>query len=248
MYQGTAITPVPDPTTLTNELVSKQTAALREVLEAKIDGLAALMKGQFEAQDRATKLLEKWRDVLPTEIKAEVTHLNDLLEQKITRLAEVTDQQFKSVQTQFIERDKRTEQLSLADKTAIAAALQAQKEAAGAQNESNSTANTKMELNFSKLIEQMAARVDVSAKNTDDKINDVKSRLDKGEGRSSVADPSTIEVLRQLSGTVADLKGRAATGEGHSKGSSDVVMWIFGGVGMLVGAAGLIAFALKIGG
>ena len=48
--------------------------------------------------------------------------------------------------SQFAERDKRTEQLSLADKTAIAAALQAQKEAAGAQNESNTAAINKMEI------------------------------------------------------------------------------------------------------
>ena len=74
MYTGEGSTPVPDPTTLTNELVSKANAALREVLEAKIDGLGALMKGQFEAQDKATKLLEKWRDGLPLEIKAEVEH------------------------------------------------------------------------------------------------------------------------------------------------------------------------------
>jgi len=243
-------TPVPDPTTLTNELVSKANAALREVLDAKIDGNAALVKGQFEAADKAIKLLEKWRDDLPGIMRSEVGHLRDLLEQKIDKLGDVTDQQFRGVQTQFVERDKRTEQLSIADKTAIAAALQAQKEAAGATNESNSVALAKMENNFAKLIEQTQNLLQAVSRNTDDKINDVKSRLDKGEGRSSVADPSTIEVLRQLSATVAELKTGAAAGLGKETGQSSTwayvavaISLLFGLIGAVGGVAALMARA-----
>jgi hypothetical protein len=64
------------------------------------------------------------------------------------QLRELHSERFSSIALQFEERDKRTEQLSVADKTAIAAALQAQKEAAGAQNESNTAAVAKIETNF----------------------------------------------------------------------------------------------------
>jgi hypothetical protein len=110
--------------------------------------------------------------------------LHLLIESKLNALSAVTDERFSSIAIQFAERDKRTEQLSLADKTAIAAALQAQKEAAGATNESNSVALAKMENNFTKLIDQGQTLLQSVAKNMDDKINDLKSRFDTGEGKS----------------------------------------------------------------
>jgi len=244
MYSGAGSTPVPDPTTLTNELVSKANAALREVLEAKIDGLAALTKGQFEAQDKATKLLEKWRDTLPAEINATVSHLKDVHEEKFQRLEELIQsikdlmgEKFSSVNTQF-----------QSGGTALSAALQAQKESAASTNESNTKANEKMENNFTKLLQQGGDTLQAMKASLEMQINDLKSRLDKGEGRSSVADPSTIEVLRQLSGTVAELKGGAATGAGRSSGMGDIIGWIFGGVGVLVGIGSLIALAIKLAG
>lgn len=244
MYSGASSTPVPDPTTLTNDLVSKQAAALREVLEAKIEGLASLTKGQFEAQDKATKLLEKWRDTLPLEIEAEVEHLRKVHEEKFNRIEELIDgikglmtEKFASAGTQFTSAG-----------TALSAALQAQKESAASTNESNTKAAEKMELNFSKLLLKSDDTLQTMKSSLEMQINDVKSRLDKGEGRSSVADPSTIEVLRQLSGTVAELKMGATTNAGRSRGAGETIGWIFGGVGVLVGIGSLIALALKLGG
>jgi len=244
MYTGEGSTPVPDPTTLTNELVSKANAALREVLEAKIDGLGALMKGQFEAQDKATKLLEKWRDGLPLEIKAEVEHRRIVSDEKFAHILDQIDavkdlmtEKFSSVSAQFSSAG-----------TALSAALQAQKENAALTNESNTKAGEKMENNFTKLLQQSSETLQTMKSSLEMQINDVKSRLDKGEGRSSVADPSTIEVLRQLSGTVAELKVGASSNAGHSKGAGDTIGWIFGGVGVLVGIGSLIALAIKLGG
>jgi len=116
-----------------------------------------------------------------------------------------------------MDRDKRTEQLGLADKTAIAAALQAQKEAAGAQIEMSAAANAKMETTFSKQIEQTQALLQEVRRSTDSKIDDLKSRLDKGEGKTSVSDPAVAsgligltEMVKSLSTSRDTLSGGAA--------------------------------------
>jgi hypothetical protein len=115
---------------------------------------------------------------------AQVAASKDLVISELNAEIAVTQERFIGIATQFLERDKRTDQLSLADKTAVAAALQAAKEAVGAQNISNSVALTKMEDNFTKLIDQGQAQLQLMASNLDDKINDLKSRIDTKEGQS----------------------------------------------------------------
>lgn len=153
--QVQVVRPDPDPTLLTTENLRREIANLKELIEARL------------AASDAARIA-----------------LHALITAEIQVLSSVTEQRFESIATQFAERDKRTEQLSLADKTAIAAALQAQKEAAGATNESNSVALAKMENNFTKLIDQGQTLLQSVAKNMDDKINDMKSRIDTGQGQS----------------------------------------------------------------
>jgi len=156
--------PNPDPSVLTTQQLLREVGMLREVVDTRLSGM-----------DKAINLLQQFTDKSPT---------TAVLEQQIRSLSAIMDVKLEGVQTQFTERDKRTEQLSIADKTAIAAALQAQKEAAGAQNESNATANTKTETNFAKLIEQGQSLLLEVRRNTEAQINDLKSRIDKGEGHS----------------------------------------------------------------
>ncbi len=154
----------PDPTVRATEQVLREVAMLGERVDTRLSGM-----------DKAIELLQKFSDKSPTTV---------VIEQQIISLRDIMDVKLDGVQTQFQERDKRTEQLSIADKTAIAAALQAQKEAAGAQNESNATANAKTESNFAKLIEQGQSLLVEVRRSTEVQINDLKSRIDKGEGRS----------------------------------------------------------------
>jgi hypothetical protein len=147
--------PDPDPTLLTTQSLLREIGNLKELLEARLTAA--------DASGRA---------------------LHELISAKIEVLESVTSQRFSSIETQFEERDKRTEQLSLADKTAIAAALQAQKEAAGAQNESNAASVTKQEAAFTKLLDQNQTLFQTAMSALTTQLNDVKSRLDKGEGVS----------------------------------------------------------------
>lgn len=156
MVAAQVIRPDPDPTLLTTENLRREIANLKELQETRLSAT-----------------------------KAETEALRDLILAKIEVLSSVTAQRFASIETQFLERDKRTEQLSLADKTAIAAALQAQKEAAGAQNESNAASVTKQEAAFTKLLDQNQTLFQTAMSALTTQLNDVKSRLDKGEGKSS---------------------------------------------------------------
>jgi hypothetical protein len=174
--------PNPDPTVRTVEQLQRDIGATREIVESKIDGNHNVVMARFAAMDKAIELLQRSTDRQPQHVKDEVNKLEALHSEKFRSQDEQMRIQLAGISIQFAERDKRTEQLSLADKTAIAAALQAQKEAAGAQNESNAAANAKMEANFSKLIEQGQTLTMEVRRNTEVQITDLKSRMDKGEG------------------------------------------------------------------
>jgi hypothetical protein len=99
-----------------------------------------------------------------------VDKLQLLLEAKIAGKDIYYDEKFRSIETQFKERDVRTDQTASQVKLAVDAALQAQKEAAGEQAKSFSAATTKSETAMNKQIEGL-----------DGKITDVKDRLNRVE-------------------------------------------------------------------
>lgn len=103
---------------------------------------------------------------LRSEAKDWVDALQLLLEAKIAGKDNFYAEKFASIQTQFQERDVRTDQTASQVKLAVDAALQAQKEAAGEQAKSFSAATTKSETAMNRQIEGL-----------DGKITDVKDRL-----------------------------------------------------------------------
>lgn len=254
--------PVPDPTLLTTQQLMGAIAALKELFQTNHEGLKEALEEQIAAMgdvidtrlngmDKAIELLQKTTDKTPEFVRDQVGQLRDLHGERFSSIGtglmerdKRTLQSFDSINTQFAERDKRTEQLSLADKTAIAAALQAQKEAAGATNESNGAALAKMENNFTKLIEQGQTLVQSVSRNLEDKINDLKSRLDRGEGKTSVSDPAVAEAVRQMTGVINNLQGESNKSAGHSAGLSQIWGFIVGMAGVAVGGAALIGLLL----
>lgn len=174
--------PNPDPTERTVEQLLREIATSRETTEAKATGVREVIETRLSGMDKAIELLQHTANKMPQFIKDEVAQLRELHQEKFNSIGTQIDIQFGAIATQFGERDKRTDQLSLSDKTAINAALAAQEKQAVAQNESNAAANVKMETNFSKLIDQGQALLLEVRRNTEAQINDLKSRLDKGEG------------------------------------------------------------------
>jgi hypothetical protein len=165
--------------------VDKAILGLRELIETRLNCVENDVLGVHAALDRCGH-----------DVAEQITHLRALMDQKIETAAaelggrienraDVASERFTRIDTQFIERDKRTDQLSLADKTAVAAALQAAKEAVGAQNTSNSIAIAKSESSTVESIKQLQTLFNSAIDGLNDKVNDVKSRLDRGEGRTN---------------------------------------------------------------
>jgi hypothetical protein len=155
--------PVPDPTFLTTQQLIREIKTAREIIETRLDGM-----------DKAIELLQAATDRYPA-----------LVTQTVGRLQELHEEKFRSIAVQFAERDTRTEQTSRDSKVAVDAALSAQVKSVDAQNISNSVAIAKSEAGFTKQIDQIGALIQAMGKATDDKIDDIKTRLNTIESRTN---------------------------------------------------------------
>jgi hypothetical protein len=166
--------PIPDPTVLTTQALVQSIAALREILEAKIDGNSELFKARSETVDHTLRGLQIQLDRIPV-----------VFSERINALQALHEERFNSIQKQFTERDVRTEQSAKDSKVAVDAALQAAKEAVGEQNKTYKEATAKAEASFTKQIDGMVTLISANAKAADDKISDLKDRIinrgDKGK-------------------------------------------------------------------
>jgi hypothetical protein len=186
-YDQQANIPSPDPSLRTTEELRHGLNSLRELVETR-----------FTAMDKASVLFNENLSRTPTEIDKQVTHLRSLLESRIStvdhliklitddvkqfpaeigrfveNLRQLHDEKFTSIQTQFLERDVRATASEDAAKIAVNAALQAQKEAAAAQNQANSEAITKSEAATAKQIDAIQALITTNNKANDEKIGSV---------------------------------------------------------------------------
>jgi hypothetical protein len=165
-------TPVPDPTILTTQQLYREIATSREILETRLN-----------AMDTATELNKQATDKLPLIIDDKICQLRKLVDEKFSGMLE----KFHSIDVQFKERDTRTEQSSKDSKVAVDAALQAAKEAVGEQNKSSALAIAKSEAATNKQLDQIGMLITTTNKALDEKINDLKGRLDRGEGQKAQA-------------------------------------------------------------
>jgi hypothetical protein len=141
------------------------TDTLRELLGARLDGM-----------DTATAVLSETVNRTPTVIQTEIAHVREL-----------ADERFTGIDKQFAERDVRTEQAAKASKEALDAALLAAKELVSQQNEANAAAADKAEQSTIKQIDQIGIRIDTMQKALDDRLTELKERIDRGEGSGSGA-------------------------------------------------------------
>jgi len=238
--------PVPDPTILTTQQLQREIASSREIVETIGSGGRSVIVARLDAMDKAITLLQGSTDKIPAQVGEAVNRLQELHEakfngaievvnEKITSLANVTTQQFKSIDDKFAEKDK-----------AVSVGLSAQKESAAAQQDSNNTATRKMEDNFTKLLDQGRELLQEVRRNTELQINDIKSRLDKGEGRVSVSDPQVASGISELIHTVKGLSESRAESTGASSASQNQRAFFISAVGligaMVIAAVSVITF------
>src|SRR5580704_582819 len=160
------------------EYLEKATKVVRELMEEKITAVLEKLETRIDAMDKAREVSVQNLSQMPTFVRDQVAHLQAL-----------HDTQFDGVQTQFTLLKQATEQLDLANKTAIAAALQAQKESAGETQKSSQAAIAKSETSTSEAIKALTASFNTAIAGITDRYNDLKGRMDRGEGKTSVSDP-----------------------------------------------------------
>lgn len=181
-----------DPSALATQALWREVAHLKELLTTVLDanqsgadkeiGLVRdVIETRMDANDRAVRLLQDGADRFPA-----------LIDEKITALRAVHDEKFGSVQKQFEERDVRTDTSRISDKTAVDAALQAQKESAGKQAEAFQEATNKSEQQFTKQIDQQSELLKTEVRALVAQIGDLKSRFERGEGRGEGAEKQVI--------------------------------------------------------
>jgi Na+/phosphate symporter len=124
--------PIPDPTLLTTQQLYREIAIIRTLVDDRTSSVREVTDIRFKGLDTAIKLLSD-----------NIIELTDRAVHEAKTLQARLDEKFKSVQIQFEERDKRSEQRAFADTTAVVAALQAQKDAVNSQNVANAAAASK---------------------------------------------------------------------------------------------------------
>jgi DNA polymerase III delta prime subunit len=164
--------PNPDPTLLTTAQLLREIATLKEHMNSETSALRAILDARMDGMDRVIQSLQRESARSQEKTDATVDHLKVLHEEK-----------FKSIQTQFVERDTRTEQTAKDSKVAVDAALQAAKEAVGEQNKSSALAIAKSEAATTKQIDLLGETIGTQTKNLNDKIDDLKERLGNIESR-----------------------------------------------------------------
>jgi hypothetical protein len=162
-----------DPSALSTQQLWREIAALKELVFTRLEAIEKAIKVSHDDLTR-----------VPTDVQKQVGNLKELHEEK-----------FASVQKQFEERDERVKQNAQDTKVAVDAALQAAKELVALQNISLAQSSAKQEASFSKQIDAQGLLIQTTEKATDDKIDDLKDRMTRIEGRGEGLNKGWIVLL-----------------------------------------------------
>lgn len=135
-------------------------------LYREIAALTRIMETRMEGYDKAIELLQAFADRMPT---------TAMVQASLDGLKAVMEERFISTKMQFEQRD-----------VAVAAALQAAKEAVLEQNRSSATAISKSELATQKQIDTQSSLISTATGALRDQIDDLKARLIRVEEGSTV--------------------------------------------------------------
>jgi uncharacterized protein YoxC len=196
-------TPRPDPTVLTTEAQARGLQAERDY----VNGQLQVLRQRLDGMDTATQVLHESVNRVPTEVQREVAHLNDLfdtrfqqIEEKVTGHFLVDNERFQSIEKQFVERDTRVQQSSVAADQALNAALQAAKELVNAQSQASTDAAEKSETSFTKQIDQIGVQLQSVQAALDARITELKERIDRGEGGHTADRRSSVDARTWILG------------------------------------------------
>jgi hypothetical protein len=183
------IIPNPDPSVMTTVQLDRAIGGVTENFAGQLRAVAVRVDGM----EKAATLMHEDMVRVPTVLDREIKSARELLEAKLANIFDVVTERFARVDVMFSEGSRREKDLSVARDLALTNALNAAKEAVAEQNKANTAAITKSEISFSEQLKQLANTADQAYRSINEKIDDVKSRLDKGEGGVSGAQSSRSE-------------------------------------------------------
>lgn len=164
--KGEGIILSPDPSVLTREMIHTEAASLSALLRAELAGESSELRARLDAMDRAIVVFQDNLTRVPTETQRAVAALEGLMQERFSTVNE----KFHGIEQQFQERDVRVREAALSQTTAVNAALQAQKEAAGEQAKTFGLATDKAEKATGEQIAQQRILLEATTRNLSDKI------------------------------------------------------------------------------
>jgi hypothetical protein len=238
---GQIVTTIPDPTTLTNQLVERAVSAAREIIETRFEGNHALYDERFRSFAERLEINDKQTSKVAGDVKSAVDAAFAAVTAGATQQSQAYDERFRAIAERFELLDKQTIKAASDVKSAVDAAFAAAASGVSQQNQANFLASQKQEAAFTKLIDQLAASVAQTSKANDDKLNDLKKinddkfgdlkdRIVAMEGRSSVSDPTTAATLRDMASVISSLKASNDQNLGGRQQKADITTWIFSAI------------------
>jgi hypothetical protein len=182
---------ISDPSFLTTSVLQREIASVKEQFRIELKGVVQAFEARLAAIDKATDKFESSLVRVPTETDKAIAALRNLMDERFARMDEkfekvgerftgvathldglqkLEDEQFRAIQQQFVERDHRYAGERDAARAAIAAALEAAKEAV-----------EKSEASQTKSIEQQSAQIRTVTDANNGQITDIKERLTRIE-------------------------------------------------------------------
>jgi hypothetical protein len=147
--------------------------AWRASMEDKLVGLRDLLVMRIEAMDKASEVLAGNVNRVPT-----------LLDREVARLQALFDEKTGNIRTAIRERDDQARQDKVTAAAAVELALASLKELISSQNTSNALAIAKAESATAHDLEALNAIISTTKDGLNSEINNLKQRLDRGEGVS----------------------------------------------------------------
>jgi hypothetical protein len=196
-----------------------------EQLQRALSDLENKLHTKFEANDKAVDLLHEDQVRVPTLLDRSVDQVKEVMGLRVDALHALTNERFMRIDAAFTALATLTDKLSLANATALTAALSAAEKAVGEQNRSSSLAISKSEQGTNEAIKQLGANFSTEIKSIASVVANLQSRLDRGEGTAvGVNQPAHNAQIDALTNAVSALVARGTERRDYSATLINVIV------------------------
>jgi len=179
----------------TKEALGQATTNTKDALVSANNSISTALSSIDKRFESLRDSIQVYQEESPHRMDEKISALREVAARDLRALSDTSAEKFASIQTQFAERDVRADQNNKDAKVAVDAALQAAKEAFAEQNKSSALAIAKSEGATTKQIDQMGVLIQQMNKAFDDKVGDIKERIDRIEGGHTGAKETRMAII-----------------------------------------------------